>query len=214
MKWKLNLNWPAIGRHLFVSFALFAGLLSITNIDSLIHEARFEQDFARARIKLAKERLREHLQAAKAKVISRKLESLRESLEQDEFGELNPFANLSTLDPITAVLARGVKGYTRSTFRSPEYTGDNGYDLVHYEVQHPDGKTSVIMAYLEKPLTASGGGNRIPFVMVMTTEGDHSSVALYKGGTLEERSEIDTREGESRISQRLNAGVPFLSVSR
>ncbi len=44
-----------------------------------------------------------------------------------------------------------MKHFERTVFRSPDYQGESGYDLVQYEIEHKDGKTSTILAYLDRP---------------------------------------------------------------
>jgi hypothetical protein len=75
------------------------------------------------------------------------------------------------------------------------------------------------MAYLERPvLTATRGvgmiDERIPFVMVVTNEGEKTNYAYYRSGELVEQNNIPWAEAQSLVAQRLNASVPFLSVSR
>jgi hypothetical protein len=117
------------------------------------------------------------------------------------------------------LFAKGVKSFERTTFRSPNHQEASGYDLLEYQIEHPHGGKSIIMAYLERPvLTATHGvggiDDRIPFVMVVTNKGEKTTFAYYRAGELVEQNDIPWNEAQSLVAQRLNASVPFLSVSR
>lgn len=207
-------------KRIFASFCLFAGMLAITNLESLLQENSRSKESVREVNRLAKERLIERLKTPVATAhASTQSKALRESLAQDEFLDVNPFANLSSLDPLNALFAKGVKSFERSTYRSPDHQGESGYDLVHYEIQHNRGGRSVIVAYLERPmLTASRNvgaiDDRIPFVMVMVDKGASATYSYYRFGSLTEQIEIPWTDAQGLVAQRLNASIPFLSVSR
>lgn len=203
---------------ILISCFVSAGVLSIANVDTMISEQEHAHEFTRERVRLVKERLREKL-IAQAPVKIGKGTELRESFTEDEFGEINPFAGLSTLDSLTSLFARGVSGYDRNTYRSPDYHGESGYDLVHYQVKHPDGGVSSVLAFLDRPelttsLNVGSSEVRVPVVMVMVQKGERTEYTLYKGGNLIEQSQIPSSDIEGIVAQRVNASVPFLSVSR
>lgn len=201
------------------TLCLFTGMLAMTN-ESLLRtnsntkEAKLEQN------RQAKERLLEKLKTPVATTKSQgQAKALRESLAQDEFTEGNPFASLADIEPINAVFAKGVKNFERTTYRSPDHQSESGYDLLQYEVEHPHGGKSIIVAYLERPLlTASRNvgtlDERIPFVVVMSHEGEQAVYSYYRSGNLIEQNKISWTEAQSLVAQRVNASVPFLSVSR
>lgn len=203
---------------ILVSFFLSAGILALANVDTMMEERDHAQEFTRERVRRVKERLREKL-LIKAPIKEGKGPELRESFTDDEFGESNPFAGLSTLDSLTSLFARGVSGFERSTYRSPDYHGESGYDLVHYEVKHPDGGVSTVLAFLDRPelTTPMGVGhvdNRVPVVMVMVQTGESTEYTLYRGGDLIESTHIPSSAIEGMVAQRIQASVLFLSVSR
>ncbi|NJL25815.1 MAG: hypothetical protein HC902_11990 [Calothrix sp. SM1_5_4] len=137
--------------------------------------------------------------------------ALKEALAQDELKEQNPYAGLSSLDPIRAIFDKGVSVFSRQTYRSSEYTGESGYDVVHYEIEHPDKSKSSILAYLERMLSqeaAGSGSERIPMVLITGNE-----VSVFREGILLERGSLAPEAAEELVASRLAAAVPFLSVS-
>jgi hypothetical protein len=218
MKQNLLLIMKRIG----ATMCLFAGMLAMTNtnIEGLLSSVN-PRGAKVAQIRKAKERLLEKLKTpvvAKAKS-PEQAGALRDSLAQDEFGDMNPFADLANVEPLNALFAKGVKRFERTTYRSPNHQGESGYDLLEYQIEHPQGGQSIIMAYLERPvLTATRGvgmiDDRIPFVMVVTNEGEKTNYAYYRSGELVEQNNIPWAEAQGLVAQRLNASVPFLSVSR
>lgn len=145
--------------------------------------------------------------------------ALSRSLEQDELGDENPFSHLANLDPLHEIIGKGVTKFRRETFRSPQYQGENGYDLVSYEVQHSDGSQSSILAYLERANATTwhnvgAPDDRITSVVFMVANGIGATYSSYRAGALTEQSTLTSTEAQTLISQRLVSGIPFLSVSR
>jgi hypothetical protein len=215
-------NALLILKRIGATMCLFAGMLAMTNtnIEGLLSSLN-PKEAKIAQTRKAKERLLEKLNTpAVAKVKTPgQMGALRDSLAQDEFGDMNPFAELANVEPINALFAKGVKSFERTTYRSPNHRGESGYDLLEYQIEHPHGGHSIIMAYLERPvLTATRGvgmiDDRIPFVVIVTNEGDKTDYAYYRSGELVEQNNIPWTEAQGLVAQRLNASVPFLSVSR
>lgn len=208
-------------RRIMTSIVLSAGILAIANIDSVLHENNQGKQFARERMRAAKDRLRQRLEVADQKPSRpRGLENmLRDSLAQDEFNDILPFASLSTLDPLSLVMQKGVAHFDRTVFRSPDYQGESGYDLVQYDIEHPGGSRSVILAYLDRPLlTASRNvgapDSRIPVVMILDAQGEQAAYSLYRAGNLIEQSQIPAGDMSGLVAQRIAQSLPFMSVSR
>ena len=209
-------------KKLLTSFFVSVALLAIASLDMFQHEMDHEQKFAREKIRVAKDQLRQRLEAAapKRSQQSQGMENmLRDSLAQDEFGDQSPFAALSTLDPINKILIKGVVHFERTVFRSPDYQGESGYDLVQYEIQHKDKTQSIILAYLDRPelnLSRNVGAPdpRKPVVMVLVAEGDQSLYSLYRSGHLSEQTEIPSAAASGLVADRISLSIPFLSVSR
>lgn len=208
-----------ITKRVAATLCLFAGMLAMTN-ESLLRSSTNTKEAKLEQSRQAKERLLEKLKTPVATTKAQgQAKALRDSLAQDEFIDTNPFATLADVGPINAVFAKGVKNFERTTFRSPDHQGESGYDLLQYEVEHPGGGKSIIVAYLERPvLTASRNvgaiDERIPFVMVMSHEGEQAVYSYYRSGSLIEQTKISWTDAQSLVAQRLNASVPFLSVSR
>lgn len=145
--------------------------------------------------------------------------ALSQSLEQDEIKDENPFAHLSSMDPLRLVMKKGVAKFHRETFRSPGYQEESGYDLLSYEIEHTDGSQSTILAYLEKSessLWRNVGAPDLRTVHVVFYIGGvgKSLYSFYKSGDLVEQAELTNAEAQTQVAQRLSQGVPFLSVSR
>lgn len=207
-------------RKTLASLCLSAGVLSVATIDSLYTENEHAGDLVKARIAKSRQVLETRTFRAK-QLLNSQSSSLRESLAQDEFGEVNPFASLSSLDPLTAILERKVKSFQRQAFRSPDHQEESGYDLVHYEIQLADGGRADILAYLERASLTSERGvgagapeDRVPFVVIMNESKDSTAYAYYRAGDLLENAILPLSETRALLAQRLSAGVPFLSVAR
>ncbi len=214
---KLALLFKRILTSIFIS----AAILAIANVDTLKNEESHRADFGRERLREAKVRLRQSFAVSEQKTTKPRglVNMLRDSLAQDEFLETLPFANLSTLDPLNRVFEKGVAHFERTVFRSPDYQGESGYDLVQYEIEHSDGKRSTILAYLDRPmLTASRNVGtpdaRIPVVMIMDAQGENASYSHYRGGNLVEQTQIPAGDVSGLVAQRIALSIPFLSVSR
>ncbi|NJM10268.1 MAG: hypothetical protein HC883_05255, partial [Bdellovibrionaceae bacterium] len=214
------LNLKSLFKKSLTTVFVSAGVLAIANVESVVHQREHAQEFTRERIKMARIQLREKIdQAGKQAKPAGQADALLEFLAQDELGEAAPFVSLSTLDPLTHVIRAGIKHFERTTYRSPEYQGESGYDLVHYEIEHPEGLRSSIVAYLDRPLlTASRNVGspdaRVPVVMILEGRGEQSLYSLYRSGNLIEQADIETSDVAGLVAQRVSASVPFLSVSR
>lgn len=194
----------------FVSICVSAGVLAISNIETIWRDEAHRGDYAEvrrdARVHLT-ERLAPRPKAAKSLTIT----ELTESLANVELGEVNPFARLSTLKPLDAVLAKGVLSFKRQAYRSPNYKEESGYDLVSYQITHPDQTSSVILAYLEPTLE---GPDAVPVVLIVLNGPEHARQALFRAGELTESQSVPLSVAQGMVARRLNAGVPFLSVAR
>ena len=181
---------------------------------SLGHHDRIVQ----ARIAKSREVLQRRL-VAKRREGDAKVTALRESLATDEFGDVNPFTGLSTFEPLEELLDRKIAKFQRQALRSPDHNAETGYDLVHYDVEHADGTHSTVMAYLERASLTStravgAPDDRVAHVIVISNSSEKSRYAFYKAGSLVEHTDLGLSEAQALVSQRLNAGIPFLSVAR
>ncbi len=150
---------------------------------------------------------------------------LRALLEQDDLADQNPFANLSSQDPLNDIFKAGVVRFQRKTLRSRTYRDESGYDLVHYEIDQAGGHKSQILAYLEREAgeitegDISGEGQpsmhvEVPVILVVRNAGEQSEYSVFRDGALIESSTISTPDADHLLTQRLSDGIPFLSVSR
>lgn len=208
----------SVARHLLVSLCLSAGVLSVATIDSVFQEERHSGDLVKARIELSKKILRRLNREHKHELDQKSL-AFHDSIAADEIGDTNPFLALSTLDPITSILERGIRSFSREVFRSPDYHAETGYDLVHYEIQLNDGTRADLMAYLERSSLVAQKAvgtpdERTPFVVVLSRSGESVNYSYYRAGDLIENTQIPALEADSLLTQRLSQGIPFLSVAR
>jgi hypothetical protein len=144
---------------------------------------------------------------------------LSRSLEQDELLERNPYASLSNLDSLQTVLKMGVTKFHREAFRSSAFQEDSGYDIVSYEIEHPDGGRSQILAYLDKadPSDIRDVGSadvRVPFVVFMVARGETRNYSFYRSGVLMDQREMSVQDADDYVAGRIRNSIPFLSVAR
>jgi len=158
------------------------------------------------------------LAAAEKPAVKPLQSEISQSFEQDELQDRNPFAHLSSTEPLQNLLRKGVVKFKRETYRSPVYREESGYDIISYEVEHPDHSKSSILAYLEKAegedTGKAGADGRLPFVVFMVSKGNSTDFSFYRGGSLIEQSELTREEAQAFVSHRLRDGIPFLSVAR
>lgn len=211
-------------RKIVASLCLSAGVLAIANIETIWREYHSQDhpetgDFLTANLR-SKKRAKLPLEGARPENFKPLQSALSQSLEQDELKDENPFAHLSSLDPLQQIMQKGVAKFHRETFRSPDYQDESGYDLVSYEIEHTDGSKSFVLAYLEKPELSAwrnigAPDPRLTFVMFMVAGADgNSSYSFFKSGDLIEQSKLTNAEAETLVGSRISEGVPFLSVSR
>lgn len=196
------------------SLALAAAVLSIANIDSLMMMDRPTIEVKRLP-KETRQAWRAHLKLATPTATepapAPEVLRLRDQLSGDELAGENPFSQLKTIEPLTHLLKLGVRSYQRQALRSPEYTDETGYDLLAYDVEHPDRTHSYILAYLEK---SEARVARTPVVLVMRAEGEHTRQSYFRAGELLQENEMARAQVETLVDQRLKTGIPFFSVAR
>jgi len=146
---------------------------------------------------------------------------LKALLSQDDLADQNPFANLSSEDPLNNIYRAGVVRFERQTMRSRSYRDESGYDLVHYTIDQAGGHKSHILVYLERTLESlehpdgePSMQKEIPVIIVTMNNGDESEYSVFRDGALIETSSIPTTQADNLLAQRLANGIPFLSVSR
>jgi hypothetical protein len=220
-------NAGYVGKRIAVSIFLSSAVLAIANVDTVWQEQQHRSDYSEMR-EAARAVLKERLPAVHleskssgARSVSEPsmTEKLSAALAQDELGDQNPFANLSDLDPLNAIFAKGVVNFKRQAYRSPEYQEEAGYDLLEYEIEHRDHSRSTILAYLERPLIDSDrdlakASKRLPIVLLMQANSGLSKQTLYRANLLTEQVDLTLSQAQALVSHKLNSGIPFISVSR
>ncbi len=191
-----------------LSLCLSAGFLGIVNIETIwqeYHHASLQENYQL--LKAPAHQAHKILSLPQSNPLQAEL---AHSLEGDELHEENPFARLSSLDPLEQIMQKGILHFHRETYRSPDYHEESGYDIVSYNIEQNDGSKSTILAYLERGV----GDVRIPFVVIMLSSEKGSSYSFFRSGDLVEQSDLTAAESQALISRRLTGGIPFLSVSR
>jgi len=205
-------------RGILMSVVLAAGLLALMQV-----EQPYDEQEAAWRKPVTQRNTWRKLYDAAAVVAGAKPSAdraaldLRELMDGDELAGINPFENLNSEDTLNRVFSRGIQAFERQTLRSPSYREESGYDLVHYEILHKDGSMSSILAFLEQPEDSASAFDvrtETAMVMVLTPKDGQQEYALYRDGALEELNMLMREEGSALFAQRLEAGIPFLSVSR
>jgi hypothetical protein len=221
-----NQIWGRIGKVLSY-FCLSMGVLAIANLETLWHnqsqmdlpENEVINSNMKARDK-ARIRPKVKLEWASNNPHFKPLQSsLSQSLEQDELKDQNPFAHLSTMEPLHQIMLKGVTKFKREVYRSPQYQDESGYDMLAYDIEHNDKSRSSLLAYLEKPdesawRNVGAPDQRLIFVVFMVSNGERTTYSFFRGGDLIEQSDLTMAEAQTLIAHRLSTGVPFLSVSR
>lgn len=133
------------------------------------------------------------------------LDQLRESMDGDELAGVSPYVQLGADDLLRRVLSMEIVSFDRQTLRSPDYQEEFGYDIIHYEIRHPAGPPSKVMAYVE---------NGEVVLTVLTAKGDRAEYARYRAGVLEDAGEVEAERGAALLAQHLDSGIPFLSLAR
>lgn len=145
---------------------------------------------------------------------------LKNAMSADELAGLNPYETLSSEDALRRLLERPILTFERKTLRSPSYRDEAGYDVVHYDIQHTDGSQSSILAFVDHTgeLVTTDNveirGEETVIMVLTPKDGGEQEYALYRNGALEELTTVPPEESASLVAQRLDAAIPFLSVSR
>lgn len=210
-----------IFRRFFATVLLLSGLLAVSNVQTRLEDQRNGEAASQSlRLRAVKT-----LSSSPDLTMSERAQALRAQLMQDELADGNPFANLSSSEPLNEVYGKGVLSFERQTYRSPYYVDEFGYDLIRYEIVHSDHSQSQILAYIDvtrgidtdEELGETSGSNRAeksPVVFIVTSDSKKSHAFTFRNGLLKEHRELPPPEAEELVSQRLNSSVPYFSVSR
>ena len=144
----------ARAQKIFGSLCISAGVLAIANVETIW------QEYHRGSFQESHELINAHgnrwlpnkpgIVAAAPGTTFKPLQSaLSRSMEQDELHEQNPFAHLSSLEPLQEIMKKGVAKFQRETFRSPSYQEESGYDMISYEIVHADVALTRFVGVLE-----------------------------------------------------------------
>lgn len=137
---------------------------------------------------------------------------LTQMLAEDELDSQNPYSELSSPVPIQEIFAKGIRGFDRRTYRSPNYHETFGYDLVTYEVRHEKSK-SLILAH-----TSNSGIEGVPtktFVVFISPLSEGMvRWTQFEDQLLAYDRVMSEEEATTQMSSLIQSSIPFLSVSR
>lgn len=224
-------NCKSAAKKVCVSLLLSSAVLAIANVDTLWQERLHQADtfqVAQPSKQAVGLKLKSRLPAASQEVIKEQgaelssADKLSAAMTQDEIAAENPFANLSTLDPLNSIYSKGILNFQRQAFRSSEYREEFGYDLLEYDIEHKDHSHSIVLAYVEKPLVdkltndsqnpqVSG---RVPVVIMMESANGLAKQAVFRSNLLINQSELPLIEAQALVNDKLSSGIPFFSVAR
>lgn len=142
---------------------------------------------------------------------------LIEAMEADEFDRGNPFLGLNSVYPLALILDHGVESFRRDAYRSNHFLGGVGYDVVKYEIRHPGGGLSYILAYKEKTgpnQIAIGHSDARPTfsLFVVPQEDNQVYLSLYQDGQPVQNNVVDRDLGLRQVTSRINQSTPLMTA--
>ena len=105
-------------------------------------------------------------------------------LARDEFGSLKPFAQLPDYLPLGEILADGVLGFSRETFRSARFIWPQGYDLVRYRIETEDSGVITLLAFRSSGSPAVGEQDNRPIQVTLLAGSQVQSIEEPSEGAL------------------------------
>lgn len=149
--------------------------------------------------------------------VSPEAKSLLQRMQADEFDQGNPFLTLASVYPMALLLSRDVKSYSRGAYRSTQFLGGVGYDVVKYEVEDANGGLSFILAYKEKTAAnqvAIGARDRRPTFSLFIIPQDETQVfySLFQDGQLIENQAVPREQAVLQVTQRIEQSTPLLTA--
>lgn len=143
--------------------------------------------------------------------------ALLERIEADEFDRGNPFAIIDQPYPLALILSRKIESYQRDAYRSSHFQGQMGYDVIKYEITHPDKSVSFILAYKERTASeqvAIGVKDSRPIFslfLVATDNGEYFMSSTEENKPSENR-QLSKTEALARVSSRLESSTPLMTA--
>jgi hypothetical protein len=149
--------------------------------------------------------------------LGKQASQLVRDMQSDEFAQGNPFYLLNNVYPMAMILEYGVKVYRRDVYRSHQFLGGAGYDVVRYQIEHPDGRTSHILAYKEKTgpnqIVIGRGDARPTFSLFLVPQDqDNVFVNLYQDGQPVQNEIVESRLAVRQVAAKLGGATPLLSA--
>jgi hypothetical protein len=135
------------------------------------------------------------------------------NLNSDEFQNRLVFDYLSSYEPLAHILKKGVLSYERKTLRTPGYNNEEGYDLISYEIKHPLGGLSRIVAYLSKP--ANDGGERQKRIVILSGQSGEINAELiqFEAESLTQQNQISWAKGHAMLDSELAEASTLMRAS-
>lgn len=143
---------------------------------------------------------------------------LLDSLLGDEFSQGNPFDSLDNVYPFALMLQKGVRSFSRDAYRSPQFMGGLGYDVVKYEVVHPDQSRSFVLAYKDKTAPAQvaiGRKDSRPVFSLFMVPQDQDQVymSLFENGRPVTNKVVSMESALAQITARVDSSTLLSSRS-
>ncbi len=137
-------------------------------------------------------------------------------IDEDEFDRGNPFSIVDQPYPMALILSRGVTSYQRDAYRSSHFQGQMGYDVIKYEITHPDQTTSFILAYKERTDSEQVGVGQkdirpIFSMFLVPTENGQYFMSLTEENRPTENRELSQEEALKRVSSRVDSSTPLMT---
>jgi len=155
----------------------------------------------------AGDELKEIARLRKNQVVDQWLNAMR----TDALGDQLIFSQLSTFEPVTNILKKGIVSYERKTLRTQNYRDEQGYDLLVYEIHHPLSVESRVMAYYEK----RAGELPVLKIVFLTGRPGAADVELvqFENGNLSGHKEVAWSEGQTLFDRQLTDASTLMSAS-
>lgn len=125
---------------------------------------------------------------------------LLDAMLADVFYQTHPFISIN-METFTGIIEHGIVGFERTIFRTTENVKNwnSGYDMVRYEIQHPDGTVSIIDAFkrVEGPydIVMLQDGRPLFHNFFVSDGNGQMTISIYKNGAYQDGGQHPYEEG-------------------
>lgn len=121
----------------------------------------------------------------------------------DELLGGHPVQNVATREPFDMILREGIRHFERSTYRSPEYRDEFGYDMVFYDIVQNNGAKAYMMMF------ADDGEPTIAMLLPQQNQFEH---IVFRSGQVKTHQVVDGVEALKSMREKMKVSVPFFSI--